>query len=162
MNAPAKQVVGLPVNQMPAIVSESLQSALRAEIFAFERGQIEKPQVDIKIVHYHAHGVVAREMTAPAGLDITGAIHKYANLNTLSKGEMIIATEDGPVHLKAPCTFVSPPGTKRVAHTLAECVWTCYLGTHETDVDKIAAEFTTNSEQEYLEFAGVLTLEGSP
>jgi hypothetical protein len=142
------------------IHQESAQDDLRARVLAFEQQQLQKPQVALKVVHHFAHNVVARELHIPAGLDLTGAIHKYANLNTLSQGEMLIATESGLLHVKAPYTVVSPPGTKRAATTLTDCVWTTYLGTNETDIEKIEAEFTTNSEQEYLAFAGVLTLEG--
>jgi hypothetical protein len=142
------------------IPQESAQDDLRARVLAFEQQQLQKPQVALKVVHHFSHGVVARELHIPAGVDLTGAIHKYANLNTLSQGEMLIATESGLLHVKAPYTVVSPPGTKRAATTLTDCVWTTYLGTNETDIEKIEAEFTTNSEQEYLAFSGVLTLEG--
>ncbi len=138
---------------------ESVSSEdLRALVTAFEARQLLKPQVELKVVHHFSHGVVARELHIPAGVDLTGRIHKFANLNTLSKGIMDIATENGVVRVEAPYTVVSPPGTKRAATTITDCVWTTYLGTNETDIDKIEAEFTTNSEQEYLEFAGSLTL----
>lgn len=137
------------------------QDELRARIVAFEEGQKAKPQVEIQVTHYFSHGVVAREVRIPANTEVTGAIHKYTNLNTLSQGELLMVTESGAVHLKAPYTVVSPPGTKRALVTLTECVWTTYLGTNLTDVEQIACEFTTNSEQEYLAHAGVVQLEGT-
>ncbi len=135
-------------------------SDMRARVFDFEREQAKKPQVELRVEHYYAHGVAARELHAPAGIEITGAVHKYANINTLSKGEMLVTTENGIEHVKAPFTVVSPPGTKRAALTLTDCIWTTYFGTTETDPDKIVALFTTNSEQEYLEFSKTLNLEG--
>lgn len=134
---------------------------LRSRIFAFEEEQKKKPQVELKVVHHFSHGVVARELHIPAGVEVTGKIHKYANLNTLSQGEMLLITEQGAVHVKAPYTVVSPPGTKRAALALTDCIWTTYLGTHLTDAEQIEQEFTTNSEQEYLEHAGVLQLGGA-
>lgn len=134
---------------------------LRRRVFAAEAIQKTKPQVELKVVHHFSHGVVARELHIPAGTDVTGAVHKYPNLNTLSQGTMLLATEQGWVEVSAPYTVVSPPGTKRAARTLTDCVWTTYLGTDETDVAKIEQAFTTNSEQEYLAHAAGLQLEGA-
>jgi hypothetical protein len=133
---------------------------LRQRVFAAEAIQKTKPQVELKVVHYFSHDVVAREVHIPAGTDVTGAVHKYSNLNTLSQGTMLLATEQGWVEVSAPYTVVSPPGTKRAARALTDCIWTTYLGTDETDVAKIEQAFTTNSEQEYLEHAEVLKLKG--
>lgn len=140
----------------PGLTAEEL----RRRVFAAEAIQKQKPQVELKVVHHFSHGVVARELHIPAGVDVTGAVHKYPNLNTLSQGTMLLATEQGWVEVSAPYTVVSPPGTKRAARTVTACVWTTYLGTHDTDIEKITAEFTTNDEQEYLEHVAALQIEG--
>lgn len=132
----------------------------RAQVFAFERTMLFAPQVELEVEHHFGHNVVAREMRAPAGVIISGRIHLFENLNMLLQGEMILATESGPVHLKAPCTIVSPPGTKRIAQTLTPCVWTTIIGTSERDPEKIEEMFTTNDEQQYLAMSKNLTLEG--
>lgn len=134
---------------------------LRTRVIAFEREQLKKPQVALKVVHHFSHGVVAREMHAPAGIEITGAIHKFANVNTLSQGEMLVTTDKGIEHVKAPYTVVSPPGVKRAALTLTDCIWTTYIGTHETDIDIIEQLFTAKTEQEYLEHCAHLQLKGA-
>ena len=135
-------------------------SIQRAEVFAFEREQMKKPQIELRVVIHRSPGIHARELHIPAGTDITGAVHKYENLNILSAGEMLVTTENGMEHVKAPFTCVSPPGTKRAARTLTDCVWTTILGTDETDPEKVSELFTTNDEQEYLAFAGILNIEG--
>jgi hypothetical protein len=63
--------------------------------------------------------------------------------------------------VSAPFTIVSPPGTKRIACTHTECVWTTFFVTKETDPEKILAEFTTNDEQEYLSCRGNQETEGN-
>lgn len=133
--------------------------SLRARVLQFESEQIKKPQVELRVVHHFSHGVCARELHIPAGTDLTGAIHKFSNLNILSKGEMLVTTEKGIEHVKAPFTIVSPPGTKRAARTITDCIWTTVFGTNETDPEKVVDHFTTNSEQEYLAFSGTLILE---
>lgn len=141
-------------------IDKVAQAELRARVLQFEKEQLKKPQVELKVVHHYAHGVVARELHIPAGTEITGAIHKYSNMNTLSMGKMLLVMEDGLYYVEAPYTVASPAGTKRAAKALTDCIWTTYFATTETDPEKIVAMFTTNDEQEYLSFAGKQTLEG--
>ncbi len=134
----------------------------RAEVLELERQAMQMPQVEIPITHYFSAGVYARESHIPKGSCVTGKIHKYSNLNILSQGEMSVLTENGIKRVKAPFTVVSPPGTKRIAYTHTDCVWTTIHGTHETDLDRIEAEFTADSEQDYLAFCErTLTIEGA-
>jgi hypothetical protein len=112
-----------------------------------------------KLFHYFAPGIYARELHIPAGMTLTGKIHKYSQLNILSKGRISVLTEDGIVEVEAPFTVVSPAGTKRIAYAHTDCVWTTILNTDETDVDKIEKLFTTDDEKEWLEFAGLNQLE---
>ena len=137
------------------------QSDLRLRVLAFEAEQLKKPQVPIKVVTYNSPRIHAREVHIPAGTEVTGAIHKYANLNTLSKGTMMLIDGDGQGQIvSAPFTVVSPAGTKRVARTITDCVWTTYFGTDLTDPDEVVDYFTTNNEQEYLAHCERLKLEG--
>ena len=112
----------------------------------------EKPQVDIPVRHYFANGVYAREITIPAGVLLTGRIHKYENLNILSEGEISVLTENGMERFKAPAVIVSPPGTKRIALAHTRCVWTTILGTRETDPEKIEQQFTVATSRHFDEF----------
>lgn len=54
--------------------------------------------------------------------------------------------------VSAPFTVVSPPGTKRIALALTDCVWTTILGTDLTDVAEIERTFVCKTEEEYLEW----------
>lgn len=118
---------------------------LRQKLMSMESFMLEQPQVEVPVRHHFCNGVYAREMTAPAGLIITGLIHKTEHLNIMSKGEISVLTEDGMVRLKAPCTLISKPGTKRIAYVHEEVVWTTVHATTETDLAKIEAELVTNS-----------------
>jgi|SRR6185436_13217823 len=132
---------------------------IRDKIFAAEEFLKEQPQVDIPVAHYFSEGVYAREITIPAGVILTGEIHKFKQLNILSAGEMSVYTEDGIKRVCAPFTVVSPPGTKRIAYTHTECVWTTIHGTNETDVEVIKAQFIARDEQDWLEFCNANQLE---
>ena len=136
-----------------------LSVGTRNKVFALEAIMLQMPQLDLKVIHHFSKGVYARELHIPAGVTLIGEIHKFENLNILSAGTMVVTTEDGMKEVSAPFTVVSPPGTKRAAHTLTECVWTTIHGTEERNIDLIKNHFIAASEQEWLEFCGLNQLE---
>ena len=115
--------------------------------------------IDLPLTHHFSPGVYGREMFMPKGAVVTGKIHKYAQLNILSKGEVSVVTDKGVKRVKAGFHMVAPPGAKRAFYAHEDSVWTVILATQETDVDKIEAHFTANDEAEYLEFCQ-LRIEG--
>lgn len=141
-------------------ISVAHQDALRARVVEIEKIMLDLPQLDLKVVHHFSNGVYARELHIPKGTTLTGAIHKFENLNIMSMGDMTIVTEEGPVRVQAPFTVVSPPGTKRIAYAHEDTIWTTIFGTDEKDPEKIVDTFTTTSDQEYLAFRGDNLLEG--
>lgn len=141
------------------MVTEVSALPMRDRVHALEVENLKRPQFEIVPRHYFAHGCYAREVTLPAHGVFTGKIHKFSQINILSKGEISVLTENGVRRVSAPFTIVSPPGTKRAAYTHTECVWTTILGTDEKDPDKIEDSFTTNSEQEWLAHCEQLKIE---
>jgi hypothetical protein len=69
---------------------------------------LQLPQVKLEVVHHFSKGVYARELHIPAGVTLVGEIHKFKNLNILSKGKMLVTTEEGMQEVEAPFTVVSP------------------------------------------------------
>jgi len=132
----------------------TIEFSTREKVFAFEELLKTQPQVDIETKHYFSKGVYAREITIPAGVILTGEIHKFTNLNILSKGKIQVLMGDTVQEIEAPYTVVSPAGTKRIAYTLTECVWTTIHGTDEIDLNIIEQTFIAKSEEEWLEFCG--------
>jgi len=130
----------------------------RNKVLKLEKEMARIPQVELKHVDYFSKDVYARELHIPAGVTLTGKIHKYENLNILSKGEMTVSTDEGMVRVSAPFTIVSPPGTKRVAYAHTDCIWTTIHGTSKRDVDQIELEFVAQSDTEYLEFCKQLQI----
>ncbi len=124
------------------------------KVYALEALMKVQPQVECKVIHHFSKGVYARELHIPAGVILTGEIHKFENLNILSKGKIQVLIGDAIQEVEAPFTVVSPPGTKRIARTLTDCVWTTIHGTDEKDLDIIERTFIAKSEQEWLEFCG--------
>jgi len=109
---------------------------------------LEQPQVDIPITHHFSKAVYAREMKVPKGILVLGKIHKFENLNILSKGEVSVLSVDGVMRVKAPHTFVASPGAQRLIFAHEDVVWTTIHGTEETDVDKIEQQFIAKTYEE--------------
>lgn len=130
----------------------------RNNVQAFEDLARTQEQVPIETKHYFSKDVYAREVFIPKGLILTGHIHKYTNLNIVSKGKIRVLIDDKLVTFEAPATIVSPPGTKRIVHALEDTVWTTIHGTNETDIDIIEQTFIAHTEAEYLEFERQLML----
>ncbi len=105
--------------------------------------------------HTFADGIYVREITIPANMVLTGKIHKHEHPNFLMSGEVVVITESGgQEHLKGPLSMISPPGTKRILHTLSECVWITVHANpnNETDLEKIEDYVIAKSYEEYEEF----------
>ncbi len=131
----------------------------RDKVFIFESWMKQQPQLDLKVNHYFSHGVYARELLIPADTILTGEIHKFTNLNILIKGKIKVSIGDEIEIIEAPFIIVSPAGTKRIAHTITDCVWITIHGTHETHVDKIKEIFIADSEKDWLKFSNINQLE---
>jgi hypothetical protein len=129
---------------------------MRLKVMQVEAMMLQMPQVEMPVKHHFSQGVYARELHIPKGTILTGKIHKFPQLNILSKGEISVLTEDGIKRVSAPFHVVSPAGTKRIAYAHEDCVWTTIHGTEENDLEKIEAHFIAQSETEYLEFVKMI------
>lgn len=103
------------------------------------------------LIHHFAPGVYAREMSLPAGHTIIGKIHKHAHLNIVSKGVVVVSTEEGSKELKAPCVFTSYAGTKRAVFIKEDAVWITIHITEKTDLREIENELIA---KDFNDFAG--------
>lgn len=122
----------------------------RQKVRALEDALSQLPQVDCPVRHYFVPGMYAREMTIPAGVTLTGAVHRTEHLSTISAGRILVESGDGVVEICAPCTFVSKPGAKRAGHALETTVWTTYHATETTDLDALCEELTESTSAELL------------
>jgi hypothetical protein len=129
-------------------IDQSAES--RAKILDLQNVMMGMPDAldAFPVTHHFAPGVYAREMFLPADHTIVGKIHRHAHLNIISRGKVVVSTEDGTKELDAsdgPITFTSFAGTKRAVHVLKDTVWTTIHVTNETDLDKIETEIIVES-----------------
>ncbi len=125
---------------------------MRQKVEKLERSMYAMPQAECPVRHYFAPGVYAREITIPKGVTLVGAIHKTENLAILSKGRVVLVTDDEPQTLEAPCIVRVKVGAKNVFHALEDVVWTNFLQNpdNETDPDKLVEVFTHSKACELL------------
>jgi hypothetical protein len=98
---------------------------------------------DLQITNYINGGVYAREMKAPAGIVITGKIHEHDHINILSEGEISVMTDDGMKRVKAPYTFESKAGIRRIGYTHSDITWTSIHSVLTDDINELEKELFT-------------------
>ena len=98
-----------------ARVMDSIQS-LKDEL-------LKLPQAELELNHYYANGTYTREMLIPAGIILTGKIHRDSCINMLTKGKMLVVTNEDEYEIEAPYTFVSGAGVKKAGVALEDSIW---------------------------------------
>lgn len=107
------------------------------QIRELERVIGQMPQADFVETHHYAEGIYGRELFIPAGVVLTGKIHRDSTLNVLLQGRIKVTSADGSVQeLEAPSVFVSPPGCKKVGYAITDTIW---LNVHPTRLKDLAA-----------------------
>lgn len=101
--------------------------------------------------HTFGDGTYVREMFIPKGTPLSGKIHKHACTNILVSGDITVFTEEGEKRIQGPCTFVSPPGVKRIGFAHEDTIW---INVHsnpdnETDLSKIEQRVIAKDYGEY-------------
>ena len=149
------------VPRMFAELATATPDVIRGSILALQsylaQSEHSVPSEACPVRHLFAPGCYTREITMPAGLVVIGKLHKHAHMNFISKGHVRVLTEGGVIEMKAPCTFVSEVGTKRVVHVLEETVWATVHVTDETDLERIE-EYVIAKSYDEIELQGECTL----
>lgn len=138
---------------MNQVVKKPDRPELREAIFNLEHFMEGQPQVEIETIHRFAPGVYTREMVVPAGVMLTGYIHKTEHISIFLQGKMLIPDENGgSKEITAPIVETAQPGVKRVGVALEDVRWITVHPTEETDIEVLEGLLVTNdfSEVEYL------------
>ena len=126
-------IAALPLS----VLSLQPKQQVRENILALQNDLAELPQIECPVKHHFSPDSYAREILLPADSLVVGKIHHHSHVNVISQGECYVLTEEGVKHLKAPLTFISEPGTKRVVYAVTDVVWTTIHVTSEKDLAKI-------------------------
>ena len=129
---------------------EVLRGYSRDEINRLECAMLDLPPeqlVDLKdaTLHHFAPGVYVRELRIPAGVVLTGKIHRHEIMNILVSGTIRVTTDDGIEELTGPMIFNSAPGSKKAGFALTDVVWLNVHPTDSQDLEEIESEFIAPS-----------------
>lgn len=122
-----------------------------------ENELLKLPQIDVPLDHHFTEsskegsGMYARVMHLPAGATFAGRVHKFPQINIISKGEIIAYTDNGTETLKAGDHFVALPGAKRAGYALTDVTWTTIIATDYKDEETIEEHLTVPTYKDYLE-----------
>ncbi len=135
------------INELPAPSSLDI----RDFILSLEAEMYKMPNTLIgdccPLNHNFAEGMYVREITMPKGMIFVTKIHKYSHPAFLLSGEVSILEEGGARRIRAPASFITPAGTKRIVLTHEDTVWTTvHLNpNNHKDIDEIEKEIIAKS-----------------
>lgn len=87
-----------------------------------------------------AHGVYAKELHVPAGVEIVSHVHSYQHLSILASGSAMWTVGDlPPRRLSGPCAITVAAGITHSLRALSDVVWFCIHPTDETDPEMVDA-----------------------
>jgi hypothetical protein len=106
---------------------------------------LKMPQAELETRHHFAPGVYVRELRIPAGVCLTGAVHKTEHMNICMSGKLRVVSATAPDRtVEGGDIFTSPAGTKRTAYVEEDTVWLTVHVTNETDIEKLEAMLVHN------------------
>ena len=105
------------------------------EMFEKLEGTIE---CDLGTVHHFSDNLYAKQMHLPRGFTAISHKHNYNHLSILSKGRVIVKTDDeGATEYTAPSCLEIKKGIHHSIEALEDAVWFCIHSTDVTDLDQI-------------------------
>ena len=92
-------------------------------IETLEAEHLQLPQVECPVTHRFAPGVYLREIHMPAETFVIGHKHNTTHFNIIIQGSCLVSIDGKARTLKAPETFVSEAGVRKVLYTLEDMIW---------------------------------------
>lgn len=146
--------------------TEIVKKVTREEIINLETAIKQIPSAFIgdsehcPLTHSFADGVYVREIFIPKGTLLVGKIHKHSHPNIILRGDVSVATEEGPKRLKGPLSMISPAGTKRVVYAHEDTIWITIHVTDKKDLVEIEDEIIAKTYDELPSPQEILQLTG--
>lgn len=135
------QAIGIPEQREESLTLNRVDLLELAMLTAIDDSVLA--YVEIEPEHRFANGIYTREVTIPAGTILTGRIHKTQHICVVSKGRIRVWSEEfGLQEIRAPYSFVSSIGTRRVGYAMTDTVWTTVHANPKniTDIEELERE----------------------
>lgn len=131
----------------------------------YELEQITKqlPQVEMVTEHAFCSGVYARTLKIPAGVLLTGAMHRDESFFVVRSGHLLVSSGGEAVSVDPGFMTITKPGEKRVGIAVTDCVVTTFHANPDElrEPQEIWDNFTIPEPQDLLEALDKLKLEAS-
>jgi hypothetical protein len=126
---------------------------ITGKVMALQSEMLKQPQVAVASIFAHGGGIAAKAVLLRKGTKAVGGMHRFENMNLITKGDISVATEAGVVRYTvtdAPVLVISPPGTKRAVYAHADTYWVSLHSTDKSTVEEVEAEFIVSDETAFL------------
>ena len=124
---------------MKLILNRDRMDSLEAEI-------AKMPQVDLGTTHELSGGIYARTIYIPAGVALTGLVHKKDHINIVM-GDITVSTDEGMKRLTGYHVLQTKAGMKRVGFAHENTAWTTVCQTALTEIEAIEDELVEEADK---------------
>lgn len=132
------------MTQLAEIGARALQAFGSVE--EAEAAMLPMPQAECPVTHYFGPGIAIREVFLPAGTLAVGHKQKFAQLNIMLRGKVVMLQDDGTLRtVTAPLIYTGQPGRK-IGYVLEDTVWQNVYATDLTDADAVEEAFIEKSD----------------
>jgi hypothetical protein len=116
----------------------------------------EQTAKELPLEHFICNKTYVRQITLPKDMILTGKVHNFDHTSILSKGEVTIMTSEGTTRIKAPATWISKAGTKRLIYVHEETIWSTIHQSENTQVEDLENELVHESDLSWINEANLL------
>ena len=116
----------------------------------------EQTAKELPLEHFICNKTYTRQITLPKGIMVTGKVHNFDHTSILSKGEVSVLTPEGFTRIKAPATWISKAGTKRLIYVHEEAIWATIHQSEHTIVKDLENELVHESDLSWIDKSNLL------
>jgi len=111
----------------------------------------EQTAKELPLEHFICNKTYTRQITLPKDMLLTGKVHNFDHVSILSKGDVSVMTPDGISRIKAPATWISKAGTKRLIYVHEETIWSTIHHSEHTTVEDLQNELVHESDLSWIQ-----------
>lgn len=116
----------------------------------------EQTAKELPLEHFICNKTYTRQITLPKDMILTGKVHNFDHTSILSKGEVTIMTSEGTSRIKAPATWISKAGTKRLIYVHEDTIWSTIHQSENTLVEDLENELVHESDLSWINETNLL------
>lgn len=108
------------------------------KLLRLEAAVLALPQVDMPVSHEHCDGLYARTIKIPAGVVLTGKLHRHECFFVVRRGRIAVTQGADVVLLEAGDMLVTPAGSMRAGVALTDVEVTTFHANPDNERDPLA------------------------